>query len=137
MKVASLVQNLIRRMKNTSEMLNIQTRIAIIDEFTQQLFMSGYGKDQVKRIITAGLVGYENIKSTAEKKGEGIHKSAASGAVQRRRARLIGKSSWFRSKPKQSTRDTSKPKPSTKPRVNKKKLPVSVLFCRCRDARPP
>ena len=39
MKVASLVQNLIRRMKNTSELVNMDTRLKIINEYTNQLYI--------------------------------------------------------------------------------------------------
>ena len=36
-KVASLTQNLIRRCKNTSELLPVEVRLAVIDEFTEQV----------------------------------------------------------------------------------------------------
>ena len=47
--------------------------------------MSGYGKLQARKIITAGLTGYENMKATARRRGVEIHQSAAQGAIQRRR----------------------------------------------------
>ena len=132
MKIASLTQNLIRRMKNTSELVNMKVRLAIVDEFAEQLMMSGYGRDQTRRIITGGLVGYENLKATAAESGEGLHRSAAAGAVARRRARLLGRGNWFRTPPKNTTRDTAPPNPRHKKhpglKKEKKKLPVSVLF---------
>ena len=131
MKIASLTQNLIRRMKNTSELVNMKVRLAIVDEFAEQLMMSGYGRDQTRRIITGGLVGYENLKATAAESGEGLHRSAAAGAVARRRARLLGRGNWFRTPPKNTTRDTA-PNPRHKKhpglKKEKKKPPVSVLF---------
>ena len=50
--------------------------------------MSGYSKEQTARIVTAGLVGYENMKAEAEKKSSGLHKSASEGAVERRRKKF-------------------------------------------------
>ena len=39
-KVASLTQNLIRRCKNTSELLPVEVRLAVIDEFVEQVLAS-------------------------------------------------------------------------------------------------
>ena len=106
-KVASLTQNLIRRMKNTSEFLSLGERLAVIEQFTEQVLKSGYSREQTVRIVTAGLVGYEN-KVMAKKLGCGLHKNAAEGAIERRRTKLIGKSSWFKSAPKSKTREKEK-----------------------------
>ena len=45
MKIASHTQNLIRRMKNTSEEVSMEQRLAVINEFNQQLAMLGWGKE--------------------------------------------------------------------------------------------
>ena len=42
-KIASHTQNLIRRMKNTSEEVSMEKRLAVINEFDRQLTMSGWG----------------------------------------------------------------------------------------------
>ena len=120
-------------MRNMIEFMNVlKIRLAIVDEFAKQLMMSGYGRDQARRIITSGLVGYENMKDRAAAAGEGIHKSAASSAVARRRSRLLGRGNWFRSPPKNVTKDTSKPRQRSAKGFQarpKRKLPVSTLFC--------
>ena len=41
------------------------------------------------------ITGYENMKASAKRRGVEIQQSAAQGAIQRRRARLVGKSSWL------------------------------------------
>ena len=107
-KIASHTQNLIRRMKCTRERLPMESRIVVIDDFSRQLISSGWGQDQVYKIVTAGLLGYENIKLGAEKLGKGIHSSAAEGAVARRRKKLVGNSSWFKNPPKSNTREGPK-----------------------------
>ena len=90
----------------------------------------GYGCDQVDKIVTAGLLGYENIKLGAEKSGKGIHSSVAEGAVTRRRKKLVGKSSWFKNPPKSTKEDGPKHHPRKKKssEVKERKTPVSILF---------
>ena len=78
--------------------------------------------------MTAGLLGYKNMKLVAKKSGMGIHKSAAEGAVARKRKKLVGKSSWFKNPPKSNTKGPKHHfKKSTE--VMQRKAPVSVLFC--------
>ena len=127
-KVASLTQNLIRRCKNTSEMLSIQARLAVIDQFTQQVLACGYSKEQTRRIVTAGLVGYENMKIAAEEAGGSIHKCAAEGAVERRRKKLIGKASWFKGSSKPKARGERPSRRKTGGVGDKPLTPVTVLF---------
>ena len=55
----------IRRLKNTSDLVNMKIRLAIVDVFAGQLMMSGYGHDQARRIITGGLLRYEDMKDRA------------------------------------------------------------------------
>ena len=80
-----MTQNLIRRCKNTSELLPVEVRLAVIDQFAEQVLACNYSREQTKKIVTAGLTGYENMKLAAQKSGSGIHKGAAEGAVERRR----------------------------------------------------
>ena len=83
----------------------------------------------MKKIIMAGLNGYENMKYAAMKRGEDIHKSAASGAIARRRAKLVGKSSWFKAAPKQRTKPkNTSSRPAGQQWRQKRKTPVAVLF---------
>ena len=58
-KMVSLSQEVVRRMRNTSEWIGSSERIEVINKFCQKLATSGYGREQIGRIITAGLKGYE------------------------------------------------------------------------------
>ena len=60
---------------------------------------------------------------------KGIHKSAAEGAVARRRKKLVGRSSWFKNPPKSNTKESPKHHFKKKSNVKERKVPVSVLFC--------
>ena len=64
------------------------------------------------------------------KSGKGIHKSAAEGAVARRRSKLVGRASWFKNPPKSNTKEGPKHHfRKKKSEVKERKAPVSVLFC--------
>ena len=95
-KVASLSQEVIRRMKNTSEQLQIVDRVEVIDMFSGKLMASGYSREQTARIITAGLRGYEKARKRDQEGRGKLHKSAAAGAGARNRKKLLAKSSWFK-----------------------------------------
>ena len=68
----------------------MESRTVVIDEFCWQLISSGRGRDWVDKIVTAGLLGYENIKLEARRSGKGIHKSAAERAVAKKEKEVGG-----------------------------------------------
>ena len=138
-KMASLSQEMVRRMKTTSERIPMKERVQVVDDFSIKLITSGYGREQAGRIITAGLMGYENaLRRDRDGKGK-LHKSAADGAAARNRRKLLAKSNWFKKKPgkdgesapigkKTNLSGTRKP-PGPKAVKNTNKTPVtSVLF---------
>ena len=114
-KVSSLAQDVIRHMLNTSEDLPQSIRDGVIDSFTAKLKVSGYGKEQIKRIVIAGLKGYDNKLKRANKLSKGIHIIAADGAASRYKKKLTAKSSWFKGKSIQESEeqrpDSPKPLP--------------------------
>ena len=85
-------------MKNTSENLPDKERIKIIDEYSSQLGASGYSAAQTRRIITAGLTGYQGLVERVNKGETVIHRSAAEGFNARKRKKLLGPSNWFKTK---------------------------------------
>ena len=95
-KVASLSQNVVRHMRNTSERLDIQERVAVVNKFTQRMANSGYSKQQAKKIIISGLKGYEAARKRAENSGLRLHRSAKSGAEGRNIRKLLAKISWYK-----------------------------------------
>ena len=68
------------------------------------------------------------MKRAAEESDSGIHKGAAEGAVERRRKKLVGKSSWFKSPPKQKARGERPGKRHVGDVGDKPMTPVAVLF---------
>ena len=77
--IPSLTQNLMRRMLNTSEMANIEERIKVVDQYCNQLLLSGYSIKQITDIVTAGLTGYEKLLLKCKKENKPLHRSAEDG----------------------------------------------------------
>ena len=132
-KVSTLSQEVVRRMKTTSRLLDTSVRVNIINTFTRKLERSGYQAKQIREIISAGLCGYEKIVKKAERTGGNINRGASEGAGRRHLKRLLGRQNWFRvDKKKGDENEEEKEKKEGK----KKKLQetqkehpiVSILF---------
>ena len=128
-KISSLTQNIIRRMKNIGEEVEMKERIRVVDEFTDQMLFSGYSAEQTRRIIIAGLKGYENLLKKAERGQTRIHRPAADGLATRKRKKLLGKGNWFQ--PRKKEENGPRGCRGNKSRqINNAEIPtVSVLFC--------
>ena len=59
MKITTPNQQVLRRMMNTSEDLDIVERNNVIDEYTMKVDNSGYGLKQTRDIVVGGLKGYK------------------------------------------------------------------------------
>ena len=51
MRMSTLNQEMTRRMMNTSEMVPMEQRVTVVDDYGQKLTDSGYGIDQIRRVI--------------------------------------------------------------------------------------
>ena len=100
-KVASLSQDLVRRLLNTSITLPQSCINNVIDKYSIKLLNSGYSKPQIHNIITSGLRGFEGKLRKHRSGTVKLHQSAASGKAARNRKKLTGKTDWFRKSKKQ------------------------------------
>ena len=131
-KTSTLSQDLIRRMMNTSELVDQQERNATIEKYIDKLKVSGYSEIQVKNIIESGLKGYETKLNKARREKREIHRAAEETQEVRFRKKILGKVNWFKSKKskneyprknQKSNQNKATPK-SKESKVN----PVTVLF---------
>jgi hypothetical protein len=96
-KIRCLSNDLIRRMLNTTELLEDNIRCKIVDDYAQKLFNSGYGLAQVRRIVMSGLKGYEaKLLESRTAGGRSLHQQARESSARRQRKKLTAKSDWFR-----------------------------------------
>ena len=111
-KISSLTAEVRRRMMNTSELLPDSDRVKVINNFTQKMANSGYRLEQIRRIVIAGLLGYEKrveaSKLDATESGfRPLHENAKYSGASRARKKLVGKSSWFKDKKKNNKEPTT------------------------------
>ena len=99
---STLNQELIRRMVNTSEMVSIEERVEIIDKYATKLMHSEYPLEEARNIIIGGLKGYERLlslsKDTTNPKWKPLHMAAGWNARNRRRAKEMSKTDWYKGK---------------------------------------
>ena len=65
---ATLNQELVRRMVNTSKSVDITTRVEIINNYSQKLINSEYTVEKAKNVVIGGLKGYERLLSLSRDK---------------------------------------------------------------------
>ena len=100
MKIATINQEVIRRMCNTSEHLDIGIRLNIIDNFAQKIINSGYKLEQTRKVMVGGLKGYERkLKLSLDvtnPKWHPLHPPASFNISARRRKKILDKNKWFK-----------------------------------------
>ena len=122
MKVKSLSNDLVRQMKNVSELNGQEERNEVVDTYSIKLCRSGYRREAIKRMIVAGLHGYEKIKQLEMTGKTRIHRSAKSSLSNRYRKKLLGKSTWFQDKKK--SQDNKTPNQRAQPPSEKSRSKV-------------
>ena len=107
MLVSSLNQEMTRRMMNTSELLDIDRRVRVVNDYAQKLINSGFGIDQSRKIIVGGLVSYERrVKLSKDEKLPGwrpLHEGAGFRKAQRMKKKILLKSTWFKTGKRKET----------------------------------
>jgi hypothetical protein len=118
MKISSLTQEMIRRLLNTSEDLDDRERLEVINGYTQKLINSGYGLEQTRNIIVAGLKGYERklklSRDLTNPRWKPLHVPTSFNATARRHQKLLAKGNWFK-KRKSSEDEEDQPEQSSSP----------------------
>ena len=57
--------------RNTSESLGLEARVKVVNDSSQKLLISGYGQEQVRRIIINRIKSYERKFEESMSVGEG------------------------------------------------------------------
>ena len=90
-KMKILANDLTRRLLNTSESLGMDAKIRVVDHYSQKLINSGYGLEQVRRIVVNGIKGYERrVKESKIEGGRRLHRTAGESSA----GRMRKKTSW-------------------------------------------
>ena len=95
-KVQILAQDLVRRLCNSMETLGSMEKARVVDGYAQKLLNSGYEENQVRRIVTSGIKGYEGKRLRHEKEGWRLRRTAGESGDVRVKKKLLGKANWYR-----------------------------------------
>ena len=99
---ATLNQEMIRRMVNTSEMVGDDQRLEIVDKYAKKLINSEYSLEYTRNAIVGGLKGYERLlslsKDVKNPRWKPLHMPASWNARNRRVAKMSAKTSWYKGK---------------------------------------
>ena len=94
-KIATVSQEILRRIKNTSLDLPPSVIEGILKDYMDELKEGGYNQGWREQVLEAAVTGYERILK-AEVEGTGkIHRSDKSTRKIRRWKNLCGKNQWF------------------------------------------
>ena len=89
-------------MVNTSEMVDDEKRVEIVDKYAEKLMNSDYPMDQTRNIVIGGLKGYIRLLSLSRDvknpKWKPLHMTAGWNARNRRIAKQRSKTSWYKGK---------------------------------------
>ena len=104
-RMATLNQEMIRRMVNTSEHVDMDTRLEVIDDYARKLVNSEYDLGQTRRVIVGGLKGYERMLSLSKNKEtpnwKPLHLPTSYKSKERRISKMMAKTNWFKSREEQ------------------------------------
>ena len=100
MRVATLNQEVIRRMLNTSERLEIRHRLEVVDNYALKLVNSGYDLEYARKVIMGGLTGYERKLALSldrtNPKWKPLHQGAKFNSTGRKIKKTLAKTNWFK-----------------------------------------
>ena len=92
----ALVQEGIRRLRNTSRELPWQLKADILSEFSHKMMMSGYNAKFRLEIIQSAVRGYDRQCDAADRGIRPLYRPRDFQAEERRKSKLLTKTSWHR-----------------------------------------
>ena len=92
----SLVQEGIRRLRNTRRSLPWSEKAEILSQYSHSLMSSRYSEKYRYQIITAAVNGYERQCARADRGGTPLHRPRQYEQEARLRRKLLTKTSWYR-----------------------------------------
>ena len=95
-KMATMVNEAIRRLRNTSRSLPWATKVDILTRFSNDLRLSGYNQQFREKVIKSAITGFQRQCEAADNGGTPLHRPRSYHREERRKKKLIAKTSWFR-----------------------------------------
>ena len=97
-KMAILTQQCFMRLHNTSESIPEITRVAILNEFMQDLYISGYSERDRYNILTAAINTFKKIKQQEFSQIRPFYRPNSFKHTERKHIKSKKKSNWYQGK---------------------------------------
>ena len=95
-RMSILSNELIRRLSNVNMNILKEEVPGIIEHYTSQLKMSGYGRRQAREVICCGVAGWKSKIARREREKRGFYRHAKSTLKMRNKKKLLENTTWFR-----------------------------------------
>ena len=92
----TLVQEGIRRLRNTSRELPWSVKAEILSEFSHKMMLSGYNEKFRLEIIQSAVRGYDRQCDASDRGIKPLYRPREFQAEERRKSKLLSKTSWYR-----------------------------------------
>ena len=102
-KIQIVSQDMVRRLMNTKEELGAVNRGGVVDRYARKLLLSGYSKEQTRRILKNGIKGFESKRRSRLARGLPLRSTASGSSKSRYMKKLLGKTTWYKSRRNHST----------------------------------
>ena len=101
-KVASLTQEVVRRLKHTRLELPHSSRMDVLESFSQKMSNSGHMNAFIKRILVAGICKYVRMVRNSQldknnKQFKSLHQPSGS-SLSRFRRKILARQTWYKDK---------------------------------------
>ena len=103
-----LSNDLVRRLGNVDEMQGKKVIKDVVDKYSQKLLTSGYNMTQTRKIILAGIRGWESKRDRARREQRRVHRTSRESMKNRIMKKATGKNNWFRRKKDKKSKSKSK-----------------------------
>ena len=88
--------DLIRRLLNTSQNMGATEFRKVVDQYGHKLLNSGYDLNQTRKILIAGIKGYEEKIIRCGQENRKLRRTAKESQGARTRRQLLSKTTWFK-----------------------------------------
>ena len=95
-KIASLTQEVIRRLRNTRRSLDWSVKADILSLFSHSLMVSGYPESFRLEVLQAGVKGYQAQCDRHDNGGQPLHRPRSYNSAERTKKKAIVKTAWYR-----------------------------------------
>ena len=95
-KITSLVQEVIRRLRNTSREAGQEERDVVLTKFARKLYVSGWVEGKKKEILLSVIKGYQKQLGLDQRGLRKLYRPQEEGRTKRVQQKLNGRAEWFR-----------------------------------------